>query len=387
MADKPRILHVVANYPDGVFKQNTTEAVKNLVDATSHIFEHIIVSIYRVYSPFQERTLVNNNIISISYFGLPAVIGQCVFFSRLSNRIYDELKKHNLDFEIIHGHKLSVEAIVAKKLHLKSKKPFVVTIRGFTDSRIMRFRPDLHDLYKNILSCSSAVFIPAPWTKNIINHYLSLYDLNNNITYTCLPNIVKSIDLNKKPGQTSSNFKFVTIFREGLGKNKGFKEILKSINYAKSRNIKIFLDVIGCTHDSEEFLWVKKLGLTEQVSFLGKIDNYEAINLLRHYRGLLLPTKSDTFGMVYTEALLNGVPVLYSANTGIDGYLDHLDVGIRIDPSNQDSINAGILLFDKKADVLRQNLARELELGNLDFFRKPKIVETYELTIRKILGI
>ncbi|MBU2568691.1 MAG: glycosyltransferase family 4 protein [Gammaproteobacteria bacterium] len=381
-----RILHIVANYPDGVFRQNTTDAVKNLLEETSESLDHYVVSISRTLNPLNEYVVRGNNTTSVSYFGLPAAIGQSFLLRRLARRIKRELDDIELGYDIIHGHKLTVEALVAYYLTIKSEKPYVCTVRGLTDDRIMRWRPDRRGLYAKVLKKALVVFLPAPWTERLIKEYLNPVDeeWHSNISYSVLPNIVNFTRVDNTEPRTYKP-KFVTVFREGHGKRKGFRELLNGLVSGKAKNQIILLDVIGCSAESEEAQWVKELGLTDQVSFLGKLENTETVKRMAQYRGFLLPTRYDTFGMVYTEALLAGVPVLYSGDTGIDGYLDELDVGVRVDPFDQTSINNGILKFNQIADELRDRLKIYLEEGRFDFFHQASIVSKYCQAIESCL--
>src|SRR5690606_25930143 len=36
-----------------------------------------------------------------------------------------------------------------------------------------------------------------------------------------------------------------------------------------------------------------------------------------------MPSRFETFGLVYVEALLQGLPIIYMHNEGIDGYYDN----------------------------------------------------------------
>jgi glycosyltransferase involved in cell wall biosynthesis len=53
---------------------------------------------------------------------------------------------------------------------------------------------------------------------------------------------------------------------------------------------------------------------------------------------LAMPSHNETFGMVYPEALLAGVPILFSSRTAIDGYFDGLNVGIGVDQTEVQAI-------------------------------------------------
>lgn len=381
-----RILHIVANYPDGVFQQATTEAVKNLIDATSNSLSHLVVSISRTMDPRKEFVVQRSNCLSISYLGFPAVIGQSLFIHRLAQRINKELTDRGWQYDLIHGHKLTVESTVAYYMSLEFGKPYMCTVRGLSDGKVLKWRLDRREIYAKVLEKSSATFLPAPWARKLIERYLKPgnHKRHNHINYVVMPNIVQFSQIDNQTA-IAREPKFVTVFREGQGKRKGFRELLKGLVEARTKQKPIFLDVIGCGSDGVEAAWAREYGISDQVSFLGKYNNEETVRRVAQYRGFMLPTHNDTFGMVYTEALLAGVPVLYSAGTGIDGYLDDLDVGIRIDPLDQVSINHGILQFDENADDMGNRLKLLLEAGRFDFFNQTSISAQYCKEIKKVI--
>ncbi|MFX7731798.1 glycosyltransferase, partial [Acinetobacter baumannii] len=71
---------------------------------------------------------------------------------------------------------------------------------------------------------------------------------------------------------------------------------------------------------------------------------------------LAMPSHNETFGMVFPEALFAGAPILYSRATGIDGYLDGLDVGVAVDPGNVDAIARGLVRLVEDNAHYRQNI-------------------------------
>jgi len=64
--------------------------------------------------------------------------------------------------------------------------------------------------------------------------------------------------------------------------------------------------------------------------------------------------------MVYIEALFAGVPILYSKGTGIDGFLDGLEVGIAgVDPDDtQDIGRALVALVEHNGQLSRGHCCR-----------------------------
>ena len=66
---------------------------------------------------------------------------------------------------------------------------------------------------------------------------------------------------------------------------------------------------------------------------------------LPSYGAMCLPSHNETFGMVYVEALLSGVPILYSRGTGIDGFLDRIEGAVGVDPCSTEEIGAALELL------------------------------------------
>ena len=72
---------------------------------------------------------------------------------------------------------------------------------------------------------------------------------------------------------------------------------------------------------------------------------------------LLVPSAAETFGMVYPEALFAGTPILHTLGSGIDGYLDGLDVGVAVRPGNVDDIAAGLVRLVEDNAAFRAAIA------------------------------
>src|SRR5690606_31462173 len=60
----------------------------------------------------------------------------------------------------------------------------------------------------------------------------------------------------------------------------------------------------------------------------------------------ILPSKHETFGLVYVEAMLQGLPVLYTANEGIDGFYNE-KIGEKVTSGDVEEIKQKLLLLIK----------------------------------------
>lgn len=90
---------------------------------------------------------------------------------------------------------------------------------------------------------------------------------------------------------------------------------------------------IMCCAPAEAARFQAKLcaGLREGDAFLGRVQGMEGMKAF--YAGcdvLLVPSGAETFGMVYLEAMSQGVPVLYTRGQGFDGQFPEGEVGYSV---------------------------------------------------------
>ena len=95
----------------------------------------------------------------------------------------------------------------------------------------------------------------------------------------------------------------------------GFKKVVKEENGA-ARDCKLVVMGKG-EAEYEQFLRseVERLGLTESVKFLGFVSGREKYEALSELAALFVPSDFENFGMIVTEALSVGTPVMASLGT------------------------------------------------------------------------
>ena len=68
-----------------------------------------------------------------------------------------------------------------------------------------------------------------------------------------------------------------------------------------------------------------------------------------------MPSFKETFGIVYLEAMSQGLPIIYSQNQGIDGYFKDRAPGYSVDPYSINDIKSKILLAFDNYEELSSN--------------------------------
>ncbi len=130
------------------------------------------------------------------------------------------------------------------------------------------------------------------------------------------------------------------------------------------------LTIIGFGEDEEK---LKNLA-NNNIKFLGAIPNKELIVYYRALDAFVLPSKSETWGLVVEEALNNGLPVIVSDKVGCRDDLVTKETGIVFDHSSSDSLKEAVL---KMTDINFYNTLR-MGVSHLDFIERGKQqVEAY----------
>jgi len=93
---------------------------------------------------------------------------------------------------------------------------------------------------------------------------------------------------------------------------------------------------------------------------------------------LVMPSKRESFGLVFVEALFAGLPIIYPKGAGVDGYFDGLPFAIAVDPRNPQAIAEAMLHFVAQEVAIKHALARWQEDGGLTHFTRSAIGEVFD---------
>ena len=123
---------------------------------------------------------------------------------------------------------------------------------------------------------------------------------------------------------------------------KGLDRALKGVSaLPDDLRVRVQLLVAGDDHPGRFQRLARRLGIAEQVSFLGGRDDVPA--LLRAADGLVLPAYDENTGTAILEGLVAGLPVLATANCGYAHYVQRAGAGLVTPmPFRQETFNADL---------------------------------------------
>ncbi len=378
------ILHLSYDLRDRL-NQDKTTAVKNLIEQTKSIVCPTTIDLLRVpYLGEEKIEPITENHVAINSFGLPFGILLLNNLRRAYRAILkaDERGFINLEkINLIHGHKLTFEGYLAYLLSTKLGVPFFVTLRQ-TDFFVFKYKPYLLSVYKEVLKKCNTIFYIVPYMLQTMKQYVGseFFETYLKIKLIFLPNIIYR---NISPTINYERKNFLTVLRmeKKSVKRKNIKNLFKAI-YRLNRD-NFFLDVIGDGNYLETVKkWAKRYKIKNQVRFIGAVAHRDIDPLYAQAQALLLPSYSESFGMVYAEALLNGTPILYSQGNGFDGMFEN--VGVAVDPHSVVSIKRGLADLIANSTKYHAAIAELISQRAFDIFGPENIKNIYLRTLNKM---
>jgi glycosyltransferase involved in cell wall biosynthesis len=252
------------------------------------------------------------------------ILPKKVFFRNLLVTISMFIYKKRIDnliqeFQptVLHAQSTDGCAFIAKKISVKYNIPYVVTLRGINRFSDIRIKANL-DSALALIAISPRQVKDA---KGLTNKKISLIPHGIDESFFAE---------NTKTRPFSSPLKLITVSR--LIKLKNIDMVIRALGSFKHDFVfDIYGD--GPEKDNLEKL-IKELGLQDKVSLKGFINNDKLPSVFQKHNLFVMPSFPETLGRVYFEAMASGLPVIASANTGVDGLVTEGKQGFFIDPCN-----------------------------------------------------
>ena len=126
--------------------------------------------------------------------------------------------------------------------------------------------------------------------------------------------------------------------------HKGIKYLLEGFRMAVDKNPRMHLMLIGGGASPMYKDMIERMGIENNVTFTGRVDNEEMVRIYHDADILVLPTTTlaEGFGMVLIEAAASETPVIGSDVGGISYVIKDLKNGILVKPKSSMEIASAI---------------------------------------------
>ena len=228
----------------------------------------------------------------------------------------------------IHAHTLFTDGSIALALHKKYNTPYIVTLRYSDIEAIWKYEPHLHTLAREILrKAHKVVFLSGAARDKVMKKWL--HGKDRALVEAKIAVIPNGIAPEWLDGEARENCEspLRVGFAGKMVKRKRPLDALEAVHKANEAGTSCVLRAVGEGELMDELV----AGLYEGDAYLGVAGSMEAMK--RFYAGvdaLLVPSSAETFGMVYLEAMSQGVPVLYTRGQGFDGQFAEGEAGYSV---------------------------------------------------------
>lgn len=306
-----------------------------------------------------------------------------IFFHYKHNKIYkDILDQYDLkSVDLFHAHSLFSNGYIAYKLHQDFGVPYIVAVRN-TDinvffSKMVHLRGLGRDILKN---AKKIVFISQPYRDYLLDKFIPAKDKKGILEKSVvIPNGIDKFWLdNKFTGREKPKKRDINLLYVGVvDKNKNIGATIEACKILLDEGFNVRYTIVGAIRDKKEG------ALIHETSFINYVDHTSKEELLNYYRSsdiFVMPSIHETFGIVYIEAMSQGLPLIYTRGQGFDGQFKDGEVGRSVDS------NSAIEIAECIKDILEDYKSISTKCTeNVDRFSWNRIAGTYDDLYKEVL--
>ena len=241
-------------------------------------------------------------------------------------------------FDGIHAHSLFTNGSVAREMSRRLGVPYVVAVRDTDVNVFFRRMPHLRALGRRVLrDAAKVIFISKPYRDGALAPYLSEEELRAvREKSEVITNGVDRFWLeNPAPPRTAPRGEVRVLCVGLISRRKNTRMAAEAVEALAARGVPACLTCIGRVVDEDELRAVQAHACA---AVLPPRPMKELLPLYREHDLFLLPSRRETFGLVYAEAMTQALPVLYTRGQGFDGQFEPGEVGMPIDPDDASGI-------------------------------------------------
>jgi glycosyltransferase involved in cell wall biosynthesis len=307
-----------------------------------------------------------------------------IYYSKIKKIVQDMQERISYEqFDLIHAHSLFINGGVAYKLKQENNIDYITAVRSTDINVFFKYMFHLRNYGLKILKeAQKIIFISPAYKQKLINNYIP-DDLQSEIIdkSIVIPNGINEMWLNNKykVHQAKLNSKELKLLYVGqLIKRKNIEKTIQVAKILKKRGYNSNLTIVGKGKLRKK---IKKIANKHEnlIELKGYLSQKELIQVYRDADIFIMPSQNETFGLVYIEAMSQGLPIIYTKNDGIDGYFDNGEIGFAVNPDDSQ------MIANKVELILKDYQAKsKATLTTVDQFSWQDITQKYLKLYQKI---
>lgn len=297
---------------------------------------------------YNENGLITYRLHGWNVFTMRGILG-INHWVKQSLRLFSEYVKSEGVPDVIHVHSALYGGLVGIEIKKLYGIPFVITEHS---SSVLQGELRAHDLpiLKSVYSGADCIISVGEALKKSINKYVG-----KNVKV--IPNIVdiSRFSINKEGNEGGFNFISICHLKENKNVNltiMAFSEVVKI--HEDSRLI-----IVGDGPEKQKLIDLStKLNISNNIEFTGAINRENLNYYINKANAFVLPSKYETFGIAYIEALACGVPIITSKCGGPEDFFSE-KIGYMVSLKEESSLKRAMINIIENINKFEPEYLRE----------------------------
>lgn len=309
-------------------------------------------------------------------------IQRFVFFGKQNQSLKEIEERIDLsEIDLIHAHNTFSGGYVAYLLNKKYHIPYLVSVRNTDVNTFYKYMIHLRPIgFKILKDAKKIIFISPSYKNKVLNQWFNSnkrpeYHQKSTVIANGLDSIFEENPVIKKDLPSSNNIKL--IYYGEISKNKNLPTTIQACIKLINEGYRVNFDIVGNVKSQSFYKLFEQYDFIKFTSYCSKED---LLQFIRKADIFIMPSKHETFGLVYTEALSQGLPIIYTRSQGYDGFFEQGEVGYAVEYKDHNAIVNSIKAI--YADY--QNISQRCLQGYKKFSWN-KLSEQYFQTYQTIL--
>lgn len=385
-----QVIHVSGDFPDRVDPAKTP-VIQTLLALTRSGFDHSVISVNRRSPPmgtFAWKTLQTcgkppleveatpfDQGTALVYKAPPKGILHAAMLRRLGEHIATQITSLPCPPDLIVGHKLAIEGIAVRHAAALCGIPYAISIQGNTDAKIVAARPDLRRDLRAVLHEAAMVFPFSPWALRQVEAQLGAR--TGPVTLLPCPT-----DIDTPVAPRTNGDGFISVFHLRNHAIKNLDGMAKAARLLDRKGHRVPLSIIGGGSADDVARCARLVKGANSITFAGPMDRAALRARMTQATGFVMPSRRESFGLVFIEALFCGIPIIYPAGAAVDGYFDGAPFAIRVNAKDPAAIANAMLHIRKHETAIKSALQEWQHSADAQRFTRVAIAEAFASGLR-----
>ncbi len=292
-----------------------------------------------------------------------------LFFHLKHHKIYRDLLARYVpnEFNLVHAHSLFSNGYIAWRLKKDFGTPYLVAVRNTDLNVFFKYMVHLRGLGLEIMKeAGQVIFLSAPYRDRVIEKIVPA-GLRAEILSKSevIPNGIDDFWLRNKPAEPKKieDPTINLIYAGWIARSKNPLTTVKACRILLRAGYEVTFTLVGRIKEGRLYR-----AITAH-DFVRHEEHQPKESLIDYYRNndiFVMPSRAETFGLVYAEALSQGLPVIYTRGQGFDGQFAEGEIGYSVDCCSPAVIADRIIDILKGYEVLSKNCLLKVERFSWD---------------------